>query len=133
MKSYMYVKSYLALTCLSTFPHPTIQRSNRNASRPLQRLQIRQGQSTLREATRMGFSHLPIIDWMPFPPLLASYGRQYVARSHMSTLVHAGYPSFVLVLRPPYLLLVLHWHGQCTPVTPHPFSTVPGHRDHASR
>ena len=92
----LYVCQILPRPHLPIFPRLTMQRSNRNPSRPLQRLQIRQGQSTLREATRMEFIQLPIIDWMPFPPHLVSYARQYVARSHMSTLVHAGYPYSVL-------------------------------------
>ena len=96
MEYYKHVKTYLAFT-ETTSPCLTIQRPYRNASRPLQRSQIRQGQFTLREATRMGIIQLPIIDWMPFPPLLASYFSmlvKYVARSNMGSLVHAGYPYF---------------------------------------
>ena len=100
MECFKYVESYLAFTYLPTFPHLTMQRSNRNPSRPLQRLQIRQGQSTLlkyEKATRMGIIQLPIIDWMSLPPLLASYARR-TWRAAISLFSSCGVP----VLRTPY-------------------------------
>ena len=74
MECYKYVKTYLAFTPadLPTPDYPTALSQPKPASTAItNRSQIRQGQFALREATRMGSIQLPIIDWMPFPPLLA--------------------------------------------------------------
>lgn len=93
MEFYKNVKSYLAFTCPHTFPRLTITNGRIATQAGLySNCKSDRVQSTLRETTRMGFIQLPIIDWMPFPPHFASYSSQYVARSHMSSLVHAGYP-----------------------------------------
>ena len=67
----MYVKSFLAFIRLPS--HARLCNGRIATKAGLYITQIRQGQSTLRDATRMGFIPLPIPNWMPFPPLLASY------------------------------------------------------------
>ena len=120
MECLKYVKSYLAFTYLPTFPRLSMQRSNRNPSRPLQRLQIRQGQSTLRGNNSHGNHAIAHhrLDAHAAPPhkltLVVRGAQPY------GSLVHAGYPYSVLRLS----CLIVYWHGQCTPVTPHPFRTV---------